>query len=138
VLGEVEMKREESRPEVMVVDDDADNRLLARVVLESEGFNVSEAADGDVALERLYGEERPDLVILDLDMPHVDGRRVLAHLRSSPATANLPVIVLTGSTGRADEIQVMDEGADDYIRKPLDPPHFAARVKSVLRRVAAR
>jgi DNA-binding response OmpR family regulator len=132
------MKREESPPEVMVVDDDADNRLLARVVLESEGFRVSEADDGDVALERLHGGDRPDLVILDLDMPHIDGRRVLAHLRSSPATANLPVIVLTGSTARAEEIQVMDEGADDYIRKPLDPPHFAARVKGVLRRVAAR
>jgi type II secretory ATPase GspE/PulE/Tfp pilus assembly ATPase PilB-like protein len=138
VLGEVEMKREESLPQVLVVDDDADNRLLARVVLESEGFSVSEAEDGEVALERLHGGERPDLVILDLDMPRIDGRRVLAHLRSSPATASLPVIVLTGSTGRAVEIQVMDEGADDYIRKPLDPPHFAARVKGVLRRVAAR
>src|SRR5690606_38182924 len=133
VLGETEpVGGEPGKAHVLVVDDDAENRLLARVVLENSGFIVSEAEDGDVALERLGSGERFDLVLLDLDMHRTSGRAVLSRLRSSMATAALPVVVLTGAVGAATEIQIMEEGADDYIRKPLDPPRFLARVRGVL------
>ncbi len=73
-------------------------------------------------------------MVLDLDMPILNGHEVLAHVRSAVTTAGLPIIVLTGSADS--EIKVMDEGADDYINKPIDPPRFVARVKAALRRAA--
>ena len=93
--------------------------------------------DGAAALERL--ESSPDfaLMVLDVEMPRLSGREVLARVRKSVHTAALPVLVLTGSTGDEIEAQLMEEGADDYIRKPLEPARFVARVKAALRRAGA-
>lgn len=110
------------------------NRALARTPLEKNGFRVAEAADGVVALEQLDGTADFSLMILDLDMPRLGGADVLAHVRKSLATVGLPVIVLTGSTSGDNEAEMMDRGADDYVRKPIDPPRFVARVKAALRR----
>ena len=74
------------------------------------------------------------LVVLDLEMPTVDGREVLRRLRSSGSTIALPVIVLTGSPDPNDEYRLMEGGADDYLRKPLEPQRFIARVRATLRR----
>ncbi len=123
-----------TEPHVLVVDDDAVNRALARALLEKNGFRVSEAADGAGALERLGASPDFRLMVLDLDMPRVSGQEVLAQVRKSVATAALPVIVLTGSTSDETEVQIMEQGADDYVRKPIDPPRFVARVKAALRR----
>ena len=118
---------------VLLVDDDATTRTMARALLENIGYRVSEATDGAVALDLLkIGDYH--LMVLDLDMPILNGHEVLAHVRSAVATAGLPIIVLTGSADS--EIKVMDEGADDYINKPIDPPRFVARVKAALRRAA--
>jgi DNA-binding response OmpR family regulator len=75
--------------------------------------------------------------VLDLDMPRLGGREVLARLRAEVATAALPVIVLTGSDDQDLEVALMEAGADDYIRKPLEPARFVARVKGTLRRAAS-
>jgi len=124
----------EVQPHILLVDDDAVNRSVARAVLEKSGFRVSEAVDGVAALERLDGPPDFSLMILDLDMPRLGGLEVLARVRKTVATAGLPVIVLTGSTSEDTEIEAMDHGADDYVRKPLDPARFVARVKGALRR----
>ena len=118
---------------VLLVDDDAASRAMARALLERIGYRVSEAPDGAAALELLKIGDY-SLMVLDLDMPILSGHEVLARVRSSVTTAGLPIIVLTDSADT--EIQVMDDGADDYIHKPIDPPRFVARVKAALRRAA--
>lgn len=118
---------------VLVVDDDAENRTLARAVLARDGFEVVEAEDGAVALD-LLRERSFDLAVVDLFMPGLDGRELLRRIRSAPGTRDLPVVILTASRAAEDEPQLLRDGADDYIRKPLNPPIFNARVAAVLRR----
>jgi DNA-binding response OmpR family regulator len=100
----------------------------------NNGFRVSEAADGIQALEQLEASHDIGLLVLDLAMPRMTGQEVLHKLRSEVATIGLPVIVLSGATDDRTEIQMMEEGADDYVRKPLDPERFLSRVKAALRR----
>jgi type II secretory ATPase GspE/PulE/Tfp pilus assembly ATPase PilB-like protein/ActR/RegA family two-component response regulator len=125
---------DESAPHILVVDDDAANRTIARALLEKQGYRVTEATDGSDALVRLARGEHFSLMVLDLDMPMLGGRDVLRAVRSSVTTAGLPVVVLTGTRDPGSEIELMENGADDYIRKPLDPPMFLTRVKAALRR----
>ncbi|MEU3713488.1 response regulator transcription factor [Streptomyces catenulae] len=116
---------------VLVVDDDEDVRTLARWQLESEGFEVVTAADGQAALDAV-ADGRPDVVLLDLTLPLVAGLDVLTHIRRR--SADLPVIVVSGRSGETDRIIGLDLGADDYVVKPFSPAELAARVRSVLRR----
>jgi type II secretory ATPase GspE/PulE/Tfp pilus assembly ATPase PilB-like protein/ActR/RegA family two-component response regulator len=118
---------------ILVVDDDPVNRRVARLTLEQNGFRVEENQDGAEAIERLKTGPAPDLIVLDLQMPKVDGNGVLRWLRRTRATASIPVIVFT-ATGLDSEVEVMDAGADDYIRKPLQPDRFLSRIRAVLRR----
>jgi type II secretory ATPase GspE/PulE/Tfp pilus assembly ATPase PilB-like protein/ActR/RegA family two-component response regulator len=123
-------------PLVLIADDDAVLRTLARTMLEQSGFRVDEANDGVVTVERLVTGDMPSLLILDLDMPGLDGHAVLAQLRSRLPTAGLPVVVLTASENPDDELRAMELGADDYVRKPIDPPRFLARIRAALRRAS--
>lgn len=124
-------------PRVLVVDDDPVMRELAVGLLRSSGYTVEVAIDGQAALDRLERDTDFALVTLDLSMPRLDGVDVLRRLRGAVATAGVPVIVLTGADDEASEVRLMNEGADDYLRKPLDPARFVARVRAVLRRAAA-
>jgi CheY-like chemotaxis protein len=124
----------EEPPHVLLVDDDSVNRRLARMLLEKAGYITSEASNGITALEMLESGEDFSLMVLDLEMPRMDGRGVLSRVRESVANVGLPVLVLTGTADAAAAAQLMDAGADDYIRKPLDPARFLARVKAALRR----
>ncbi|MGQ0466261.1 MAG: response regulator transcription factor [Sporichthyaceae bacterium] len=117
---------------VLVVDDDEQVRTVVAWQLEAEGFGVSSAADGAAAL-RAVETDPPDLIVLDLSLPQVDGLDVLTRLRR---TSTIPVIVLTGRGGETDRIAGLDLGADDYLVKPFSPGELAARVRSVLRRSA--
>ena len=125
---------DEAAPHVLVVDDDGASRAIARGLLEREGYRVSEAADGSESLVMLARGEAFDLMVLDLDMPTLGGRETLRAVRGSVSTAGLPVVVLTGTQDPQAEIELMEQGADDYIRKPIDPPRFVTRVKATLRR----
>jgi CheY-like chemotaxis protein/energy-coupling factor transporter ATP-binding protein EcfA2 len=116
---------------VLVVDDDPQMRRFVRMVLEREQHAVFEAGDGLEALEAAE-RDRPDLVVMDLDMPRLDGMATLEELRDRPATAALPVILLTART--EDEGEALDRGASDFLAKPLQPKALAARVRAVLRR----
>jgi type II secretory ATPase GspE/PulE/Tfp pilus assembly ATPase PilB-like protein/ActR/RegA family two-component response regulator len=137
VLGDAKDDAEEPVAEVsriLLVDDDVVTRTMARVVLENNGFAVDEAANGAAALAMLNSGKDHALMVLDLDMPVMGGREVLRTVRKAIATAGLPVLVLTGAVSDDVEVELMDEGADDYIRKPLEPGRFVARVRAALRR----
>lgn len=121
-------------PHALVVDDEADQRLLLRRTLEGAGFVVHEATDGVSALAELEHEEEISLLVLDLMMPHMGGLDVLERVRAAVRTAALPVVVVTGSTDPDDEVRLLAAGADDYIHKPIDPPAVARRVDAVMRR----
>jgi type IV pilus assembly protein PilB len=119
---------------ILVVDDDAVTRAVARSILESNGFRVSEAADGADALDLVSAQKDVALVVLDLAMPKMTGHEVLKRLRGSVSTISLPVIVLTGVAEDHTEVELLSAGADDYVRKPLDPDRFVVRIKAALRR----
>jgi diguanylate cyclase (GGDEF)-like protein len=118
---------------VLVVDDDPDILQFVQVNLEVEGYNAEAAGDGRQALDAARATP-PDLVLLDVMMPEMDGLTVLRRLRSAPATANVPVILLTAKALAEDRVAGLDLGADDYITKPFDVEELMARVRSVLRR----
>jgi diguanylate cyclase (GGDEF)-like protein len=118
---------------ILVVDDDPDIARFVEVNLRSAGYDVAVAGDGEEALERA-GEIRPDLVLLDVMMPRIDGFEVAQRLRKNPQTANTSIIMLTAKALSADKVTGLQSGADDYIIKPFDPIELLARVKGTLRR----
>jgi CheY-like chemotaxis protein len=122
----------QSKKVLLVEDEDALRRVM-KDLLEREGFNVFEAADGVVALDEI-DRSAPDIVVLDLNLPRLDGYGVLSHLRSRPATANLPVIVLTAKGDEDSEVRVFEYGASDYLTKPFRPRALSARLHSLLAR----
>jgi len=124
---------------ILVVDDETTIREVVRKYLELEGFYVIEAKTGPEALS-LFGDHRPDLIVLDLMLPGIDGFSITRSLRNpagySPLTINgdIPIIMLTARTDEADRIAGFELGADDYVVKPFSPRELVARVKAVLRR----
>ena len=121
-------------PRVLVVEDEQDIAGLIKHALERSGDGQVEiVGSGDAAL-RAVNEQTPDLVILDLNLPVLSGTEVCRILRGRPATANVPIIMLTARTGEADRVTGLDLGADDYVTKPFSLRELAARVRAVLRR----
>jgi diguanylate cyclase (GGDEF)-like protein len=120
---------------VLVVDDDVDVARFIETNLKIEGFDVLVAHDGAEALE-LISASLPDLALLDVMMPKIDGIEVVRRLRSAASTASLPVIMLTSSWQPADKVVGLTAGADDYMVKPFDTLELVARVRSTLRRNA--
>jgi DNA-binding response OmpR family regulator len=115
---------------VLVVDDDADVRTLVRELLSRAGYTVSEAPDGRAALRVLY-EERPDLVVLDVSMPGLDGWGTLERIRE---LSDVPVVMLSALGAELEKVRALRGGADDYVTKPFGRQELLARVESVLRR----
>src|SRR5262245_18320500 len=121
-------------PRVLAVEDEQDIAGLIKHALERSGDGqVDIVGSGDAAL-RAVTEQTPDLVILDLNLPVPSGTEVCRILRGRPATANVPIIMLTARTGEADRVSGLDLGADDYVTKPFSLRELAARVRAVLRR----
>jgi diguanylate cyclase (GGDEF)-like protein len=120
---------------VLVVDDDVDIARFIEVNLQLEGFDVLVAHDGQQALD-VIGQTLPDLALLDVMMPRIDGVELCRRLRADPATVNLPVIMLTAKSLTTDKVVGLTAGADDYIIKPFDTLELIARVRSTLRRNA--
>ncbi len=119
---------------VLVVEDESDIAGLVKHTLERSGEAVVEIApSGDQAL-KLSSEQPPDLIILDLNLPVLGGLEVCRLLRTRPATAKTPIIMLTARTTESDRVQGLDAGADDYVTKPFSPRELAARVRAVMRR----
>ncbi len=118
---------------ILIVDDDEDLRLLARAALKKGGFHVEEAESGAEGL-RMIGENKPDLLVLDLNMPSPNGLEVLRTLRGNPGTAGLPVLVLTAYDDEGNTRAAFDLGATDYLAKPFSVPQLNARVRACLSR----
>jgi diguanylate cyclase (GGDEF)-like protein len=118
---------------LLIVDDDRDICRYVEVNLTLEGYDVEVEHDGAAAVATAL-RLQPDLVLLDVMMPGLDGYEVCRRLRADPRTANTSVIMLTAKTLSADKVMGLTAGADDYIAKPFDPPELVARVSSVLRR----
>ncbi|MDY7018694.1 MAG: response regulator transcription factor [Chloroflexota bacterium] len=116
---------------VLVVDDDVKTVELVKMYLQRDGYKVITAYDGTEAL-RLAREKHPDLIVLDLMLPGIDGLQVCRTLR---AESDVPIIMLTARTTEQDRLTGLDLGADDYVTKPFSPKELAARVRAVLRRL---
>jgi type II secretory ATPase GspE/PulE/Tfp pilus assembly ATPase PilB-like protein len=117
---------------VLLVEDEEPLRHVLRDLLEREGFTVVEAADGVQALDEV-DRSAPDVLVLDLNLPRLDGYGVLNHLRARPSTARLPVIVLTAKGDEDNEVRVFETGANDFLTKPFRPRALSARLRALLK-----
>ncbi len=120
------------RPKVLVVDDVASNRELLQGRLDDLGYDVREARDGIEALDAVATEE-PDLILLDIDMPRLDGIAVCEQLKAHPIRRLIPIVILTASNDRGTKLRGIAAGADDYLSKPFDPKELLIRTKVLLR-----
>ena len=119
------------RRRVLVVDDEPDVLLLCRVNLEFEGYEVMEASDGVEAMSRVR-ERRPDVVLLDVMMPRMDGWQVLSELKSDDELKDIPVVMLTAKVQDQDQIRGWSSGASEYITKPFSPLSLSQVLEDVL------
>lgn len=117
---------------VLIVEDDLQIQELVRFNLEKEGFFVMSASDGEEGLN-LVKKEKPELIILDLTLPMIDGYDVCKILRAQKDTASIPIIILSARNDVADKVIGLELGADDYITKPFSPRELSARIKARLR-----
>ena len=120
-----------TRERILVVDDEEDTRELLRALLESEGYAVTTAADGEAALARVQ-ETRPDLILLDIMMPEMDGLEVCDHLRFDPATRDVPIIFLTAKQDPVTQSRASILDAYAYIEKPFSPEALLAEIRNCL------
>ncbi|MCS7337664.1 MAG: response regulator transcription factor [Verrucomicrobiae bacterium] len=121
------------RPRVLVVDDEPDAVEVIEFNLKQAGFDVTTAADGEEALRKARAQA-PDLIVLDVMLPELDGFEVCKLLRRDPATANIPIIMLTAKAAEVDRVVGLELGADDYVTKPFSPRELVLRVRKLLER----
>jgi two-component system, OmpR family, KDP operon response regulator KdpE len=117
---------------ILIVDDEPQIRRVLRTTLISQGYTVAEARTGDEALEQIRNE-RPDLILLDVNMPGISGLETCREIRSS---SDIPIIMLTVRGSEHDKVQALDAGADDYVTKPFGSEELMARIRAGLRRAA--
>lgn len=120
---------------ILVVEDEEDILELIRYTLAKEGYRVTPATSGEQALKTLKGTV-PDLIVLDLMLPEIDGLEVCRRVKSDPHTQHVPIVMLTAKGDEADVVAGLELGADDYIAKPFSPRVLVARIRAVLRRKA--
>jgi DNA-binding response OmpR family regulator len=117
------------------VDDDRITRMLVKLLIEKEGYEVLDGENGRQAIE-IAVRERPDLLVMDLMMPDMDGYEAIARIRENVSLATLPIMVLTAENGPGIEERVLELGADDYVVKPFEAPVLISRVRAMFRRAA--
>lgn len=117
---------------ILIVDDDIDTLKLVGIMLQRQGYQIMAANNGKKAL-RMVEEDAPDLILLDVMMPEMDGFEVARRLRANPKTANIPILMFTAKSQVDDKLAGFDAGADDYLTKPAHPAELLARVKKLLR-----
>ena len=122
----------EEKQTVLIVDDTPDNLSLITSLLK-DSYRVKIATNGNKALQIVFSNEPPDLILLDIMMPEMDGYEVCRHLKSDSQTAEIPVIFLTAKSEIEDELRGFELGAVDFITKPISPPIVLARVRTHLR-----
>jgi len=122
---------------ILIVDDDRDTLRLVGLLLQRKGYEIIAAERGTQGLEKAF-QEIPDLILLDVMMPDMDGFEVLRQVRGNPTTSAIPVIMFTAKTQVDDKVAGFEAGADDYLTKPTHPSELTARVKALLTRTAQR
>ncbi|HEU0297550.1 MAG TPA: response regulator [Anaerolineales bacterium] len=122
---------------ILIVDDDLDTLRLVGLMLQRQGYQISAATNGQQGLDKAF-EEDPDLILLDVMMPDMDGYEVSRRLRQNPSTANTPILMFTAKTQLDDKVVGFEVGANDYLTKPTHPSELQARVKTLLARVGRK
>src|SRR3989304_3365258 len=120
---------------ILVVDDDLDTLKLVGLMLERQGYEITVATNGELGLSKA-APEKPDLILLDIMMPDIDGYEVPRRLRADPSLAHIPIIMFTAKSMVDDKVAGFEVGADDYLTKPTHPAELTAHVKAVLARSA--
>ncbi len=121
---------------ILIVEDDPDARKVLSLILKLDGFEVSTVAGGQEAIEVLQASV-PDLVLLDVMMPVVDGYQVCRWMRSHSATASVPVVMLSGRADPESVARGLEAGADEYLAKPIKPSHLTRQLRAIMMRTAA-
>ncbi|MET3131343.1 CheY-like chemotaxis protein [Oxalobacteraceae bacterium GrIS 1.11] len=121
-----------STPSILIVDDEVQNRRLLAILLSPEGYLTASAASGEEALAAI-SRSAPDLILLDIMMPGIDGYQVASILKANPATSNIPIIMVTANTDRSTRLAGLDAGAEEFLTKPVDRTELWLRVRNLLR-----
>ena len=116
---------------ILIVEDDEKSRYLVRFLLEQAGFRIVEAGDGEEALEKA-AEEKPNLILMDMQLPKLDGYEATRRIRADEKLAHIPVIALTAYAMKGDREKTLAAGCSSYIEKPIDPATFVEEVKRVI------
>jgi two-component system alkaline phosphatase synthesis response regulator PhoP len=124
-----------AKKKILVIEDDRDISELITYNLEREGYEIACLYDGSQAIDFVH-KRKPELIILDLMLPEVDGIEICRTLKSDPATKHIPIVMLTAKSEEADVVVGLQMGADDYIPKPFSPKVLVARIKAITRRIA--
>ena len=118
-------------PRILYIEDNADNRMLVKRVLEAEGFTIVAAPDAHTGL-RMAIVEQPDLILMDINLPEVDGYTITARIKSTPGLENVKVIALTANVMKGDREKTLAAGCDGYIQKPIDVDAFPGQIAGYL------
>ena len=119
---------------ILIIDDDLDTLRLVGLMLQRQGYQISAATNGQQGLDKAF-DENPDMILLDIMMPDMDGYEVTRRLRSNPSTMETPILMFTAKTQMEDKVIGFEVGANDYLTKPTHPSELQARVKDLLARL---
>ena len=122
---------------ILIIDDDVDTLRLVGLMLQRQGYLISAATNGEQGLAKAF-EERPDIILLDVMMPDMDGYEVTRRLRKNPTTQSTPILMFTAKTQLDDKVAGFEVGADDYLTKPTHPTELQAHVKALLGRAGTK
>lgn len=122
----------DSNAKILYIEDNPENRLLVRRILQADGFTVLEAKNATQALQ-LLKEEIPDLILMDINMPDIDGFTLTTQLKNTPGTNNVPIVALTANVMKGDRERSLEAGCDGYIQKPIDVDNLPGQVNSFLK-----
>jgi DNA-binding response OmpR family regulator len=120
------------RPQALVIEDDEHLAFLLGYMLERENFEVTTLRDGRQAAHHIAASKAPDVVLLDLMLPYLDGFEILGLVRAHPGWKSVPVVVLSARSGEADVVRALESGASDFVRKPYRPRELVARIRRLL------
>lgn len=124
---------DDNRGTILYIEDNPDNRLLIRRVLNAEGYTVQEASNASTALTALQSM-RPDLILMDINMPDMDGYTLTAHIRALPNLGLVPIVALTANVMKGDRERSLEAGCDGYIQKPVDIDTLTQQIERFLKR----
>jgi len=126
-----------SNARILYVEDNPENRLLVKRILEAEGYSIIEATDGPSGLE-VAAQMQPDLILLDINLPEIDGYDLARRFRETPGLQQVPILAITANVMQGDRERTLEAGCDGYIQKPLDVDRLPEQVRTALQRTRKR